>query len=99
MRETHENLLSGGRSLGDMVSRVWDGGAFLFGPADGGAVAMSDYLWCKQCGRIGDIEQDLCRICQEENEDDERAEQARAELAERGQWALHKGGQHESDDL
>ena len=49
---------------------------------------MSDYLRCKQCGWIGDIEQDLCRVCQEENEDDERAEQARAELAERGQWAV-----------
>ena len=60
---------------------------------------MSDYLWCKQCGWIGDIEQDLCQTCQEENEDDERADQAQAELAERGQWALHKGGQYESDDL
>ena len=49
---------------------------------------MSDYLWCKQCGWIGDIERDLCQTCQEENEDDERAEQARAELAERGQWAV-----------
>ena len=37
----YEHILGDGGSIGDMVSRVWDGGALLFRPADGGAVAMS----------------------------------------------------------